>query len=93
MATAKSGTLVANATAINVTIDVEGFGSNAGYAVTNRSDSGVVWVRRDGSAATGPADNNHPVIGTRVFQNKEGSTTVTVSLWSDTACDYTVEAA
>lgn len=94
MATAVSGTLVAN-TAQNVTVEVIAFGGEAGFAVTNRTadGSGTIWVRRDGQPATLAGSNCHPVIGSRAFKNPAGSTSVTVSLFSDAATPFTVEAA
>lgn len=91
MAVAKSGTLTAGS-AIDVTVDVDAFGPGTGFAVTNRSDAGTIWVRLDGTDAVAEADNNFPVLGTRVFSTQPGNRTVTVSLITEDAdVAYTVE--
>ncbi len=90
MAVAKSGSV--GTSAATVTVDVEAYGGGAGFSVTNRHDTAVLWVRLDGSAAAAEADNNFPVIGTRSFRTAPGATTVTISIISDTASTkYTVE--
>ncbi len=90
MAFAKSGNLVAN-TAKDVTVDVVAFGSRAGVTVTNRSETGTIWVRTDGGNITGAAqDNCFPVMGTATFQVPKGNKTSTIKLWSTEALEYTV---
>ncbi len=93
VARAKSTTLSANTVD---TITVTGaFASPGGIEVINRSQTGTIWVRLDGTAPTVGGDNCHPVLGTRFFENPWAvySTNAVVKLISDAALAYTVESA
>lgn len=87
--TAKSGTLVTN-TPVSVPI------TNAypdGIYVVNRSQTGQIWVRLDGTDPTVAGDDCFVVLGARYFPNpwSAAAENVTVKLISNAALDYTVE--
>lgn len=86
MAATAHGTLTANAVT-SVTLDAD----TDGIQVVNRSQTGAIWVRVDGSAPTVGGANSYVVLGARSFTiRRRGS--LTIKLISDEALDYTVEA-
>lgn len=87
---AKSGTLTAN-TVATVTVSVDSSGSGNTFTVTNRSLTGTIWVRVDGTNPTVAGDNCFPVLGSRTFKAKSGLREVAVKLISDAALAYSVE--
>jgi len=82
MATSKSGVLVPGA-ATAVTIDAP-----QEILIINVSQSGVLWVRADGTDATIRGDNCLAVLGQRTIR-KRGS--VSVSLISERGLEFSVE--
>lgn len=91
MARAVSGTLTedtpATVTLTNVASD--------GIEIINRSGSGTIWYRLDGTNPTVAGDNCHPVLGARYIDNPHvvNAGAVVVKLISNEALDYTVEVA
>jgi hypothetical protein len=85
---ARSGTLTpSTATPIAITDAFPG-----GIWVHNRTQTGEIWVRLDGTPAAVAADDNFLVSGSRHFPPyRIGTEAVTVSLISNQALDYTVE--
>lgn len=86
MANSASGTLAAN-TESHVTVR----SWDQGVWVINRTGSGEIWVRLDGTAATVAGANCYVVLGARNFPT--GNTNVTVSLISTGTPAYSVEGA
>jgi len=88
MARVKSGTLTPS-TAVPVTVT----GASGGIDVINRTQTGTVWVSLTGTA-TVAGDDCYPVLGNRHFPASITGTdrgSVTVSVISDAALEYTVE--
>lgn len=85
---ARSGTLTASTVATVAITDAW----PDGITVVNRSQTGTIWVRLDGTDPTVAGDDCYPVLGARHFPattvRKEA---VTVKLISSAALDYTVE--
>lgn len=84
MANAKSGTLVAS-TVSTLTVSADG----RGIQVINRTQTGVIWVRLDGTDPVAAADDCFAVLGVRHFPTRTG--VITVKMISAGALDYTVE--
>lgn len=84
---AQHGTLVAS-TVAPVTV-TDGY---PGVVVLNRSATGTIWVRLDGTDPTVAGANCYPVMGVRYFRVPgPHAVTVTVKLIASAALDYTVE--
>lgn len=84
MANAKSGTLTPS-TVATVTVSADGLG----IQVVNRTGTGTMWVRLDGTDPVAAADDCYVVLGVRHFPTRTGA--VQVRLLSTDALDYTVE--
>jgi hypothetical protein len=84
MANAKSGTLTANVVT-TLTVNADGLG----LQIVNRTQTGVIWVRLDGTDPVAAADDNFSVLGVRHFVTRTGA--VQVRLISTGALDYSVE--
>jgi hypothetical protein len=85
---AKSGTLTAN-TAAPITI-TDAYPD--GVWVHNRSQTGEIWVRFDGTNPTVAGDDCFLVLGSRLFPvTTVGRESVTAKLISSQALAYTVE--
>lgn len=84
MSYAKSGTLTIS-TVASVTVTADG----GGVQVVNRSQTGVIWVRLDGTDPVAAADDCFSVLGVRHFPTHTGA--VTVKMISANALDYSVE--
>lgn len=84
MATAKSGTLTPSAVA-TVTVSADG----RGIQIINRTQTGTIWVRLDGTDPAAAADDSFAVLGVRHFPTRTGA--ITVKLFSTAALDYSVE--
>lgn len=87
MASTAHGTLTAN-TVKTVTVD-PGW---AGIVVVNRSMTGVIWVRLDGTNPAIEAADSYAVFGARSFRLGKRNAPVTVKMLSADALKYTVEA-
>ncbi len=90
MAKTKSGTLTPN-TAVAVPITNHG----GSLEIVNRSSSGEIWIRVDGTPAVVEADDNYVVLGygaRRLPVTALATQTATASLISTEALEYTVEA-
>lgn len=86
----KSGTLTPGEPK-EVTVTIASFGTGNSFGVLNRSGEGIIWVRTDGGTPGVEEDDSYPVMSYREFDGKEGCTSVTVTMISDQALDYTVE--
>jgi len=91
-AEALSGTLTANVatTGLQLTATYPG-----GINIINRSGTGTIWYRLDGTAPTVAGNDCHPVLGAVHIDNPFDTGTalgaVTVKLISDAALAYTIE--
>lgn len=90
MATTAHGTLEAGVVAA-VTVE----SGRGGIVIVNRQQSGVIWVRLDGTDPVPEAPNTFAVFGAREFGVQTRSRQVAefeVRMLSDTAVQYSVEA-
>lgn len=91
MARSVSGTLTPDTVATVTITPVD----STGIEIINRSASGTIWYRADGTAPTVAGDDCHPVLGARQVDNPftVDARTVVIKLISTSALDYTVEVA
>lgn len=92
MAKSKHGTLVANTVASVAITDHGGH-----LEIVNRSGTGEIWARFDGTNPVAEADDTFVIVGARRFPIVNLAitdvTTVTVKLISTAALKYSVEGA
>lgn len=84
MAYAKSGQLAAG---VVTTVTVKADGS--GIQLVNRSQSGEIWVRMDGTDPVVKGDDSFAVLGVRHFPTRTGE--VEVRMISSGTPEYSVE--